>query len=86
MSETRETRVVAVLDDIFFASKIKEAAKSSGVRLDFIKNANGFIENMDELSSELLNKGISFSEVSNGAVNMTELVAKLITLGDNLTD
>ena len=46
MSETRETRVVAVLDDIFFASKIKEAAKSSGVRLDFIKNTNGFIENI----------------------------------------
>ncbi len=44
MSQSRETRVVAVVDDIFFASKIKEAAKSTGVKLDFLKNTDGFIE------------------------------------------
>jgi len=47
---------------------------------------NGFIENSEELAEELLQKGISFSEVSKGAVNMTELVAKLITQGENLID
>lgn len=46
MSEARETRVVAVVDDIFFASKIKEAAKSTGVKLDFIKNVDGFTEDI----------------------------------------
>ena len=47
---------------------------------------NGLIENADELAEELLSKGISFSEVSKHSVNATELVAKLISLGDNLVD
>jgi len=47
---------------------------------------NGLIENQTRLASELMKKGISFSEVSNGEVNMTELVAKMITRGDNLID
>ncbi|MGB2693518.1 MAG: response regulator [Thermodesulfobacteriota bacterium] len=46
MSQARQTRVVAVVDDIFFASKIKEAAKSTGVKLDFVKNSDGFIEDI----------------------------------------
>ncbi|MFC1592851.1 amidophosphoribosyltransferase [Candidatus Omnitrophota bacterium] len=45
---------------------------------------NGLIENTERLSVELLKKGISFSEVSRGVVNTTELVAKLITLGDSI--
>ena len=48
--------------------------------------SDGFIDNADELTSELHSKGISFSEVGDGAVNMTELVAKLITTGDDLID
>ena len=47
---------------------------------------NGYIENAEELAAELLRKGISFSEVSHGVVNMTELIAKLITQGDDLID
>lgn len=47
---------------------------------------NGIIENADELASSLLKKGISFSEVSSRGVNQTELVAKLISQGDNLID
>ncbi|MBT4484311.1 MAG: amidophosphoribosyltransferase, partial [Candidatus Latescibacteria bacterium] len=45
---------------------------------------NGLIENSEELAHKLLQKGISFSEVSKGKINMTELVAKLITQGDDL--
>jgi len=45
---------------------------------------NGFIENTEELTAKLFKKGITFSEVSNGKVNMTELVAKLITQGSDL--
>ena len=41
-----QTRVVAIIDDMFFASKIKEAAKSTGVKVDFIKNVDGFIEDL----------------------------------------
>jgi len=46
---------------------------------------NGIIENADELASGLLKKGISFSEVSRGPVNTTELIAKLINQGNDLT-
>jgi amidophosphoribosyltransferase len=47
---------------------------------------NGFLENMDELSKKLLNKGVTFSEVSHGTVNATELIAKMITMGKNFVD
>jgi len=46
----------------------------------------GFIENAERLAEELLKKGISFSEVSNRAVNSPELIAKLINQGDDLID
>ncbi len=45
---------------------------------------NGFIDNADELSAELYKKGRSFSEVTEGAVNATELIAKLILHGKNI--
>lgn len=47
---------------------------------------NGLIENEKELAKELLADGISFSEVSEDVVNMTELVAKLISRGSSLVD
>ena len=45
---------------------------------------SGLIENINQLAKELLGEGVSFSEMRNGTVNPTELVAKLINLGDNL--
>ncbi len=48
--------------------------------------SDGFIENADKLTSTLLSNGISFSEVGGGTGNMTELIAKLITTGDDLVD
>ncbi|MDD5005497.1 MAG: amidophosphoribosyltransferase [Candidatus Omnitrophica bacterium] len=47
---------------------------------------NGFIENSEELMSQLLKKGDSFSEVSRDKVNTSELVAKLISQGDDIID
>lgn len=47
---------------------------------------NGFIENVKELTSELLEKGVSFAEVSKGIVNQTELVSKIINQGKDLVD
>ncbi len=47
---------------------------------------NGFIENAEELASELLNKGVSFAEVSKGVVNQTELVSKIINQGKDLVE
>jgi len=47
---------------------------------------NGLIENINELSEMLLEKGITFSEINGGSgtVNETELVANLITQEDDL--
>lgn len=47
---------------------------------------NGLVENTQELAKGLLEKGISFSEVTQDSVNATELIAKLISQGDNLVD
>ena len=47
---------------------------------------NGFIENSDELAKELFQKGYSFSEVTDGKVNLTELVAKMIIRGKTIAD
>ena len=46
----------------------------------------GLIENKEELTGSLLQKGVSFSEVTEGKVNVTELIAKLINSGENLID
>ncbi len=47
---------------------------------------NGIVENTEELAAQLLKQGISFSEVIKGAVNTTELIAKLISQGNDLVD
>ncbi len=45
---------------------------------------NGFIDNAQDLTEELYKEGQSFSEVTDGEVNLTELVAKLIIRGKTL--
>ena len=47
---------------------------------------NGFIDNADALAKELYKKGLSFSEVSDGRINLTELAAKLIIQGKSIID
>ncbi len=42
----------------------------------------GRIDNLDELAAELLDKRINFAELSGSAINPTELVAILVSLGD----
>ena len=45
---------------------------------------NGYIDNADELAKKLYKEGVSFSEVCDGSVNFTELIAKLIICGDSI--
>ncbi len=47
---------------------------------------NGFIDNAGELAKQLYQKGQSFTEVTDGLINLTELVAKLIIQGKNIID
>ncbi|MFA6320954.1 MAG: amidophosphoribosyltransferase [Candidatus Omnitrophota bacterium] len=46
----------------------------------------GSIENTETLAQDMLKRGGSFSEVSKGHVNSTELAAKLIVEGKDITD
>ena len=46
----------------------------------------GYINNAQELTEELLKNGISFTEVSRDGTNQVELIAKLINLGDTIID
>jgi len=45
---------------------------------------SGLIENSEQLAAGLLKEGISFSEMKNGKVNVTELIAKLINRGRDI--
>ncbi|MCM8757494.1 MAG: amidophosphoribosyltransferase [Candidatus Omnitrophica bacterium] len=47
---------------------------------------NGFIDNAQELAEELFKNGQSFSEVTDGKINLTELVAKLIICKNTLLE
>jgi len=45
---------------------------------------NGFIDNAEKLAKQLYKQGKSFSEVSDGRMNFTELVAKMIIQGKTI--
>ncbi|OQB13393.1 MAG: Amidophosphoribosyltransferase precursor [Candidatus Omnitrophica bacterium ADurb.Bin205] len=45
---------------------------------------NGFIDNADSLAKKLFRDGKSFSEVTNGKINFTELVAKIVIGGKDI--
>ena len=45
---------------------------------------DGIVENAEKLSTDLMQKGITFSEVSKGAVNISELIAKIVSQGTDL--
>ncbi|MFA5361726.1 MAG: amidophosphoribosyltransferase [Candidatus Omnitrophota bacterium] len=47
---------------------------------------NGYIDNSPELADELYKEGQSFSEVTNGSVNLTELAAKMIIRGETIVE
>ncbi|MBN1871513.1 MAG: amidophosphoribosyltransferase [Candidatus Omnitrophica bacterium] len=78
MSGNKGIGVISALDEqpIFLKSKFGS----------FCIVTNGFIENSDVLVAKLLSEGMSFSEVSRGVINTTELIAKLISQGKDIID
>jgi amidophosphoribosyltransferase len=52
----------------------------------FVIVTNGYIDNSHELADELYKEGQSFSEVTNGTVNLTELAAKMILRGETIAE
>ncbi len=69
---------VAVLDDMFFASKIREAAKGAGVDIDFIKGMEGMIDKISSTSPSLV-----IVDLAHKKVDPIELIKELKGL-DNL--
>jgi len=63
MSESTETRVVAVLDDMFFTSKIREAAKSTGLNVEILKKISGLIEGLRNDPPTLIIVDLNFKKV-----------------------
>ncbi len=63
---------VAILDDIFFASKIREAAQSAGLDMEFIKGA-------DELAEKALSGRPSLVIVDLGSkkINAMQLIGAI---------
>jgi len=47
-------KIIAVLDDLFFSSKIREAAKPLGLDLEFIKNTHGLIQKLESAMPSLI--------------------------------
>ncbi len=55
MSEANsKNQIIAVMDDLFFSSKIREAAKPLGLNIEFIKNTDGLIEKLESQKLSLL--------------------------------
>lgn len=47
-------KIIVVLDDLFFFSKIKEAVKSLELDLEFLKNTNGLIQKLKSEKPSLI--------------------------------
>ena len=47
---------------------------------------SGLITNLRDLAGHLIEQGITFSEIENGELNQTEVVAKIIAQGHNIVD
>jgi PleD family two-component response regulator len=73
MSEINsKNKIIAVMDDLFFSSKIREAAKPLGLNVEFIKTANGLIEKLESQKPSLL-----IFDLNSKACNSTEIIKNL---------
>jgi len=55
MKETNKSKkIIAVLDDLFFSSKIREASKSLNLDIEFLKNTEGLLEKLKTIQPSLI--------------------------------
>src|SRR3970040_3076034 len=73
----QRTKIIAVLDDLFFTSKIKEAAKSLNSDLEFIKNTNGLIQKLKSEKPSLI-----IFDLNSKACNPLESIKEIKSLPD----
>jgi CheY-like chemotaxis protein len=67
-----ENKIIAVMDDLFFSSKIREAAKPLGLNIEFIKNTDGLIEKLESQKPSLL-----IFDLNSKACNPAETIKNL---------
>lgn len=73
MSEVNsKNKIIVVMEDMFFSSKIREAAKPLGSNIEFIKNTDGLIEKLESQKPSLL-----IFDLNTKACNPTEIIKKL---------
>jgi len=65
-------KIIAVMDDLFFSSKITEAAKTLGLNIEFIKNTDGLIEKLKSQKPSLL-----IFDLNSKACNSIEIIKNL---------
>ncbi|MGH7801291.1 MAG: response regulator [Thermodesulfobacteriota bacterium] len=68
----QRTKIIAVLDDLFFTSKIKEAAKSLNSDLEFTKNTDGLIQKLKSEKPSLI-----IFDLNSKACNPLETIKEL---------
>jgi CheY-like chemotaxis protein len=67
-----KNQIIAVMDDLFFSSKIREAAKPLGLTIEFIKNTDGLIEKLESQKPSLL-----IFDLNSKACNPTKIIKNL---------
>src|ERR1700757_4657347 len=73
MSEVNsKNKIIAVMDDLFFSSKIREAAKPLSLNIEFIKNADGLIEKLESQKPSLL-----IFDLNSKVCDSTEIIKSL---------
>jgi CheY-like chemotaxis protein len=75
-----KNQIIAVMDDLFFSSKIREAAKLLDLNIEFIKNTDGLIENFESQKPSLL-----IFDLNSRTCNPTEVI-KLLKSSPTLKD
>jgi PleD family two-component response regulator len=71
-TENRKKKVIAVLDDLFFSSKIREAAKTLDIDLEFVKKPDGF---RDKISTE--KPSLIIFDLNSRAGSPVEIIKKI---------
>lgn len=70
-NQNHNTRVVAVVNDLFFASKIGETAKRAGVSVEFATSETALLEKLGQKPSLII------VDLNLSAMNPLSLIAKL---------
>ena len=71
-NDRRRKKIVALVDDLFFSSKIREAAKTLDVDLAFVKSPDGFKEKILSAGPSLI-----IVDLNSRAGNPVEIIKRI---------